>query len=60
MFLMGSQPKQTKDHKVDERQVNYSYFIDEKMLLKRKKVSSTQLTQVSSTAPTGSESSLND
>lgn len=50
---MGSQPKETKDPNVDERQVNYSYFIDEKMKLKRKKVSSTQLTPVNSMTPIG-------
>lgn len=53
MFLTGSQPKQTKDTKVEERQVNYSYFIDEKMKLKRGKVSSTQLTPVNSMTPIG-------
>lgn len=53
MFLTGSQPKQTKDTKVEERQVNYSYFIDEKMKLERGKVSSTQLTPVNSMTPIG-------
>lgn len=60
MFLTGPQPKQTKDPKVDERQVNYSYFMDEKMKLEREKVSSTQLTPVNSMTPIGFESSLKD
>jgi len=57
---MGSQPKQTKDPKVDERQINYPFFIDEKMKLEREKVSRTQLTPVNSVTPIGFESSLKD
>lgn len=53
MFLTGSQPKEKKDTKVDERQVNYSYFIDEKKKLKREKVSSTQPTPINSITPIG-------
>lgn len=60
MCLTASQPKQTKDPKVDERQVNDSYFIDEKMKLEREQVSSTQLTPVSSVTPPGFELSLKD
>lgn len=43
-----------------ERQVNYSYFIDEKKKLKKEKVSSTQLTPVNSMTPTGFELGLKD
>lgn len=45
---------------MDERQVNFSHFIDEKTKLKREEVSSTQLTPVNSTTPAGFESSLKD
>lgn len=45
---------------MDERQVNYSYFMDEKMKLKKEKASGIKHTQVNSMTPTSFELSLEE
>lgn len=45
---------------MDERQVNCSYFMDEKIKLKKEKASGIKLTQVNSMLPTSFELSLEE